>query len=87
MLRLRQGSDYMRTLPSVLATSTACCPLGCQSLFLSLRAEETAVFEFAQYARVLDGRPEPIDQAFRVLALPRGHVCHLILRPCPVNLT
>ena len=72
--------------PSVLPSSSPRCSLSCQAVLLRLGAEEPPVLEFAQYTRVLDRSPEPVDQALWVLALARGDVSHSILRPFLVNL-
>ena len=73
-------SESDPVLPAVLAASAARGSLGCQTLFLRLRTEEAAVFQFAQDTRVVDRIPEPVDQALWVLAVARSNICHSILQ-------
>ena len=71
--------DSRQGLAAVLTTTTAGGPLGGQSFLLGLGPKETAVFQLTQDAGVLHRSPEPVYQAFRVFAIPGGHISHSVL--------
>jgi hypothetical protein len=68
-----------RLLAALLAAAAAGGPLGGQSFLLCLGAEEPAVLQFPEYPRMLDGRPEAVDQALGIFSLSWSHVCHLVV--------